>query len=173
MATRRQIISALVSLPAVMLAGCGNGSGGSATACSPIRITDGHDCALCGMTITHHPGPKAQACMRDGRVLPFCSVEDMLSWSWQPESQPNIRALYVHDLSLTDWDGPADDAYIEADRALYVVGHERRGSMGRPPAPFSDRADAEAFIAEHGGKLMAYRDLGWESVGASRTHQGH
>ncbi|MCC5809813.1 MAG: nitrous oxide reductase accessory protein NosL [Ectothiorhodospiraceae bacterium] len=166
MATRRQMLCLMAVLPALKLVGCGSDAGDPA-ACSPVRIADDHDCALCGMTINHYPGPKAQACLRDGRVLPFCSVRDMLSWAWQPESAPRIRVLYVHDLSRTDWDQPADEAYVDASHAYYVVGHQRRGAMGHSPAPFSGQEDAQSFADAHGGRLLAYAELDWETLQAA------
>ncbi len=176
MPTRRQMLVLLASLPALKLVGCGSDDNAAAVACSPIRLTDDHDCALCGMTVIRHPGPKAQACLRDGRVLPFCSVGDMFSWAWQPESGPSINALYVHDLSLTGWDEPDDDAYMAADQALYVVGHDQLGAMGHSPAPFSRRADAESFAEAHGGHLLAYDELNWDTFrgnGAGSDGHGH
>ncbi|MCC5857917.1 MAG: nitrous oxide reductase accessory protein NosL [Ectothiorhodospiraceae bacterium] len=176
MPTRRNVLFLLAGLPALSLFGCGGDGGSAADACSPIRLTDDHDCALCGMTVIRHPGPKAQACLRDGRVLPFCSVHDMLSWAWQPESGPSIRVLYVHDLSLTGWNQPSDDAYVPAEEAVYVVGHDQRGAMGHSPAPFSDRGDAEAFAEAHGGDLLAYDELNWDTFrgnGAESGGHGH
>ncbi len=176
MPTRRQLLALLASLPAVGLVGCGSDDAAVAENCSPIRLTDDHDCGLCGMTVIRHRGPKAQACLRDGRVLPFCSVHDMLSWAWQPESAPSINALYVHDLSNTGWDNPSDDHYMEAQQAVYVVGHDQRGAMGHTPAPFSQRDDAEAFASAHGGKLLAYDELDWDTFrgnGAAGHGNGH
>jgi copper chaperone NosL len=172
MPTRRQMLALLASLPALKLVGCGSDDTTVAEGCSPIRLTDEHECALCGMTVIRHPGPKGQACLRDGRVLPFCSVHDMLSWAWQPESAPNINALYVHDLSRTGWEEPSDDNYMEAEQAVYVVGHDQRGAMGHTPAPFSERADAEAFAAEHGGSLLAFDELDWDTFRGNGSNGG-
>jgi copper chaperone NosL len=164
MPTRRQLLALLAAAPALTLVACGSDRDTAATSCSPILLTDEHECALCGMTVVRYPGPKGQACLRDGRVLPFCSVQDLLAWSWQPESVPAIRTLFVHDLSRTGWDEPADDAWVEAQSAVYVMGHDRQGTMGHSPAPFSDPADAEAFAAHHGGRVMRFEELNWDNL---------
>lgn len=173
MAKRRDVLLLLAGLPVLSLVGCGGDGGAAADACSPAVLTDDHDCALCGMTVIRHPGPKAQACLRDERVLPFCSVHDMLSWAWQPESGPRIRELYVHDLSRTDWHQPADDAYMLAKDAVYVVGHDQRGAMGHSPAPFSSRTDAEVFAETYGGRLLAFDELNWETFRGNGDDGGH
>ncbi len=162
MITRRKMLGMLAGIPALLVLGCeGNGERAS---CKAVQLHDEHDCALCGMTVVAHPGPKGQVCLRDGEILPFCSTGDLLSWAWQPESAPSIEQMYVHDLSLTGWDSPGDDAWMDAEEAWYVVGHERRGAMGKPPAPFSVREDAEAFAGEHGGRVYTYRDLDWDII---------
>ncbi len=156
MTTRREILCLLGALPVLSLVGCGESGRDAAADCSPLILTDEHECALCGMTIVRFPGPKGQACRRDGRQLAFCSVSDMLSWAWQPESGPNIAALYVHNLSHTDWDEPSDEHWMDADKAWYVVGHDQQAAMGHSPAPFSSRDDAEAFAERHGGQLFEF-----------------
>ena len=163
MPTRRKVLMLLAGLPAATLVACGEREQ-AAAACEPIRLTEDHDCALCGMTIVEYPGPKGQACLRDGRILTFCSTHDLLAWAWQPESGPSIQSLHVHDLSRTGWEEPSDETYMDAGEAVYVVGHDVRGAMGHSPAPFSAQTDARAFAEQHGGHLVAFADLDFESL---------
>jgi copper chaperone NosL len=163
MPTRRQVLMLLAGLPTVTLMACGDRDT-AAIACTPIRLTDDHDCHLCGMTIVRYPGPKGQACLRDGRILTFCSVHDLLAWAWQPESAPAIASLHVHDLSRTSWESPSDEAYTDAHAAVYVVGHDQQGAMGHSPAPFSGESDARAFAERHGGHLVAFAGLDFDSL---------
>lgn len=164
MTTRRRVLAMLAGAPALTLIACGGEQETATTGCSPIHLTDEHECALCGMTIVRYPGPKGQACLRDGTLLTFCSVHDLLAWAWQPESAPAIDSLHVHDLSSTGWDSPSDDAYIDARTAVYVVGHDRRGAMGHSPAPFSNESDARTFAEGHGGRLLTFSDLDFDSL---------
>ena len=164
MPSRRQLLLFTAALPVVSLLGCGSEDETAAADCSPIELEDGHDCHLCGMTVVNHPGPKGQACLRDGRTLTFCSTRDLLSWAWQPESGPAIATLFVHDLSRTGWDEPSDDAWTDAEQAVYVVGHNRRGAMGHSPASFSEQADADAFVTDHGGRVLAFEELDWDTL---------
>ena len=165
MTTRRDIIAFMGALPILSLVGCGQGGDG-ASSCGPIVLGDNRSCALCGMTIGNFPGPKGQACLDGDKTLGFCSTNDLLSWAWQPESGPRINALYVHDLSATGWKAPGQDDWILADKAWYVTGHDRKGAMGHSPAPFSSKADAQAFASSHGGNVLAFADLDWDALKA-------
>ena len=163
MTTRRDVITFIGALPILSLAGCGQGEN-SAANCSPIVLADDRECALCGMTISNFPGPKGQACLDSDETLGFCSTNDLLSWSWQPESRPRIRALYVHDLSRTGWQKPSDESWMEASKGWYVTGHDQKGAMGHSPAPFSAKADAQTFASDHGGQLLTFEDLDWDAL---------
>lgn len=172
MTSRRKLLAMMAGLPVLALVGCSGEGEAVAQNCQPLLLTDEHDCALCGMTIIRFPGPKAQACLRDGRILPFCSVHDMLAWSWQPESRVAIQSLWVHDLSRTGWDEPDHDAWMPAEDAVYVVGHDQRGAMGHSPAPFSAQADARTFIEHHGGQLMALGDMNFDNFRGGQDASG-
>lgn len=173
MPSRRQILYLAAAAPMASLVGCGGSDDVAATDCSPIELHGGHDCHVCGMTVLNHPGPKGQACLRDGQVLTFCSTRDLLSWAWQPESAPIISALFVHDLSRTDWDQSSANAWMDPEQALYVVGHDLRGAMGHSPASFSERADADAFASRHGGQVLAFDDLDWDTLRTESGDNGH
>lgn len=173
MIDRRKMLMLMAALPLIQLTGCSREHTVSQHACHPLLLTDDHDCALCGMTIVRHPGPKGQACLRDGRLLPFCSVQDMLSWAWQPESRVAIQTLWVHDLSQTSWVEPEHTAWMDATKASYVVGHSQRGAMGHSPAPFSVKQDALAFAQKYGGKLYTLEQLNFDNFRGDSTTQPH
>ncbi|QOC21920.1 nitrous oxide reductase accessory protein NosL [Wenzhouxiangella sp. AB-CW3] len=169
MTTRRQILQMLALLPAAGLIGCGQQAEVGHDHCRVLTLTDEHECTLCGMTIVRFPGPKGQACLRDGEMLPFCSTGDLISWAWQPESAPAIAALFMHDLSLTGWDDPSDEHWVRATEAWFVLGHDQRGAMGHAPAPFSVKQNAETFAGQHGGRIYTWDELDWDIM---REHRG-
>lgn len=156
--TRRRFILVVGGVSLAALAGCG-GEEETSVACAPEPIADGDECAVCGMFIAGSPGPKAQACLRDGRLLKFCSTSDLFVWLLQPDSPPQLRQAYVHDMGQTQWEAPADDAYIAADTAIYVTEQPLRGAMGPTLAAFASAADAEAFMTEHGGRQLAFAEV--------------
>ncbi|MBA2781059.1 nitrous oxide reductase accessory protein NosL [Billgrantia kenyensis] len=158
MFTRRKFIILLGGVSLVGLTGCGS-EDQEVVSCGPVGIESGDECAVCGMFIAEYPGPKAQACLRDGRVLKFCSTSDMFVWLLQPDSVPKLKQAYVHDMGVTEWDSPGDDAYIEADVAYYVTEQPMMGAMGPTLASFGTEEEARAFMAEHEGRLLTYKEV--------------
>ena len=62
----------------------------------------------------------------------------------------------------------------EGEKAIYVEGSSRLGSMGPTFGSFSNEEDAKAFIAKYGGKLLHMKDITPEMVdlrgGANMDH---
>ncbi|MFY0989165.1 nitrous oxide reductase accessory protein NosL [Halomonas sp. C05BenzN] len=158
MLTRRRFIIVLGGVTLAGLAGCG-GEEEVAAACEPRPFRDDDECAVCGMFIAGFAGPKAQARLRDGRLLTFCSTSDLFVWLLQPDSVPQLRRAYVHDMGATEWERPSDDAFIPADVAVYVTEQPLMGAMGPTLASFGSEEAARAFMAEHEGRLLAYEEV--------------
>ncbi|WP_444678760.1 nitrous oxide reductase accessory protein NosL [Halomonas sp. E19] len=158
MLTRRKFIIVMGGVTLAGLAGCGQ-EAPQALVCTPQPIEPGDECAVCGMFIREYPGPKAQVCTRSGQVLKFCSTSDLFVWLLQPDSAPQRLKAYVHDMGITDWDSPSDDAFMEAELAFYVTDHPVMGAMGPTLATFGSEAEARAFMAEHQGQLLAYDEI--------------
>jgi len=115
----------------------------------------------CQMIVADHQGPKAQIFLTD-REEPvwFSSVRDAIAFTLLPEEPKNIAAVYVTDMAEASWDTPEPDTWIDAETAHFVIESERRGGMGALEAvPFSDAAEAENFIHQHGGRLVSYGDI--------------
>jgi copper chaperone NosL len=66
--------------------------------------------------------------------------------------------MFVQDMGKTDWDKPVAN-WIDAKTAIYVFGSKRLGSMGPTAASFSSEADAQAFAAQHGGKVLKFDEV--------------
>ncbi len=125
-----------------------------------IAFETGDECHVCGMIITRLPGPKGQAFdKRSNKVKKFCSSLDLISWYLQPENKPNIAEIYVHNMANTDWDTPDDTQLIPAKEAFFVVGSNKKGSMGSTIASFEKRQDAELFVKEWQGKILSFEQL--------------
>lgn len=123
----------------------------------PIAIEPGDECHVCGMIITRFPGPKGEAFVRhQSNVMKFCSTRDLFTWLLQPETASQVEAVFVHDMARNDWDKPGDTPLIDAHAAWYVVGSRRMGAMGPTLASFAERADAEAFSEQYGGRMVGF-----------------
>ena len=78
-----------------------------------------------------------------------------------PDEPKDIQAIYISDMGkATSWDKPGADNWVEARKAQFVIGSRVKGSMGGNEAvPFSDRSDAEKFVAENGGRIVAFAEV--------------
>ncbi|AMD00741.1 MULTISPECIES: nitrous oxide reductase accessory protein NosL [Halomonas] len=156
LATRTLAFAAIL-----LLAGCGNDDERPLAPAQPI--TDGDSCHVCGMLINDLPGPKGQVYLnRDEAVRKFCSTTDMFAFLLQPENETQLSHAWVHDVAVTPWGSPADDAFILASEAWYVAGHTQRGAMGHTLASFKERHHADAFRDTHGGEVLAFSDIDLE-----------
>jgi copper chaperone NosL len=91
----------------------------------------------------------------------FTSARDTLAFTMLPEEPKDISAIYVSDMGRApDWGRPGTENWVDARKALYVIGSSRRGGMGAEEAvPFAERAAAERFAAENGGRVVAFGEV--------------
>ena len=124
----------------------------------PTREAIGY---YCNMIVLDHTGPKGQVFLKS-QAAPvwFSSVRDALAFTLLPEEPKHIAAIYVNDMGQATWSAPEPGTWIEAKGAIYVIGSEMRGGMGAQEAvPFAERAQAEAFVARHGGRVVAFANI--------------
>ena len=116
----------------------------------------------CGMTLMEHSGPKGQIILasRDEPVW-FSSARDVFSFTMLGEEAKDVRAIYVSDMAKApSWDDPGATNWVDANQAFFVIGSAMQGGMGAAETiPFSDRAAADRFAGEHGGKVVAFADV--------------
>lgn len=146
-------------LMASILMGCDKSEEPTKTL-TPVAIETGDECHVCGMLITNFPGPKGEAYVRgSGIPLKFCSTRDLFSYMLQPESKVIVAKVYVHDMGATDWNHPANTAFVDARSAWYVADQPLKGAMGPTLASFRTQQDAQAFHVKHGGRLLRIEDI--------------
>jgi copper chaperone NosL len=127
---------------------------------------------FCGMNVQEHPGPKGQIILasRNDPVW-FSSARDALAFTLLPEEPKDIQAIYVSDMGKApSWDKPGAANWVEAHRAVFVIGSRLKGGMGADEAvPFSDRAAAEKFASEQGGRIVSFGDMPRDYILAGET----
>ena len=144
--------------------------------------TMGH---YCGMNVLEHPGPKGQILLAS-RIEPvwFSSARDTFSFTMLPEEPKDIRAIYVSDMGkATSWEEPGASNWVEARQASFVIGSRMKGGMGAEEAvPFSDKAAAEKFATENGGRVVSFAEVPKDYIlggtaepaeAAEEEHDGH
>lgn len=114
---------------------------------------------FCHMALIEHDGPKAQLFLR-GQKAPvwFSSPGEAFMFLATELAQPrDLRAVYVNDMGRGSWEKPEVGAWIEADKAFYVVGSSKTGAMGDKEAvPFASQDVAAQFAAQFGGHVLDF-----------------
>jgi copper chaperone NosL len=149
-------IAILAAFSLIAVAACREDN--SADLPQPVTMTSealGH---YCQMVVAEHPGPKAQVHLAGmENPLFFAQVRDAIAFQRMPEQSSQILIVYVSDMGAApSWREPGIDNWIPASTALYVAGSDAVGGMGAPEfVPFSSRAAAEEFAAEHSGRVVS------------------
>jgi copper chaperone NosL len=147
----------LLTVPAILtvLGACSDKTG------VPIpHEIDAHSaCDLDGMLLADYPGPKVQI-LYTGDPNPhwFCDTVEMFNMLLKPEQIRPVQAVFVQDMGQADWDHPVGH-WFDAKTGFYVFGSKRQGSMGPTIASFAHEADALAFAAREGGKMLRYDQI--------------
>ncbi len=169
---RIALIAALAG--ALAAAGC-NEKQTDAAAPPAVELTDAAVGHYCGMSVLEHSGPKAQIILASRKdPVWFSSARDAFSFTMLPEEPKDIRAIYVSDMGKApSWDKPGRTNWIDAKSASFVVGSRMKGGMGSDEAvPFLEKASAEAFATENGGRVVSFADMPRDYVLGSGTQGG-
>lgn len=142
------------------LAGC-SGSGDTAT---PMAVAMTEDAVgyYCQMYVLDHGGPKAQIHLKGvEQPLWFSQVTNAVDYVSDKERDREIVAIYVSDMAkAVSWGEPGESNWIDASSGFFVIDSAQMGGMGTPEAiPFGSKADADAFVGEHGGTVVAFADI--------------
>jgi copper chaperone NosL len=116
------------------------------------------------MAIFGFPGPKGEAFTgshigNNKPPMKFCSTGDMLAYLLQPEVKSHIHTAWVHDMGATGWDNPADNAFIDARQAWYVINHPIDGAMGATLASFREKTAAIRFAEKYQARVIRYDEI--------------
>lgn len=156
-----RVAAATAIAAAALVAGCGQEAAPPPMPL-PDEVTYASVGRYCGMTLADHEGPKGQIHLQ-GQAEPvwFSSVRDTIAFTRLPEEPRDIAAIYVNDMGRArNWAQPEPGTWIDARKAWFVIDSDVRGGMGAPEAvPFSDQAAAEAFQAQHRGRVVQLADV--------------
>lgn len=162
-------------------AGClgGIGPGGGSATPSPVDLSGGQQDDRGGMVIGLHGGPNGQIFYAENEpeghgnparfhtlsfgLFPYHFERRELGWS--------AEAIYATDYSVADYDlferegrtyvssPTAPETFEDAEELTYVLESDVLGGMGPDFIPFSDPADARAFLDDHGGRTVGFEDI--------------
>jgi copper chaperone NosL len=157
----RHSLAIIAVFAAFGLSGCSD-SGSSAELPQPVAMTEEAVGHYCNMTIFEHDGPKAQIHLKNNQFpIWFSQVRDAIAYTRLPEETWEAVAIYVHDMARANsWAEPGDDAWIDIQKAFFVIDSRMAGGMGAPETiPFGTRAAADASTSANGGKVVALADI--------------
>lgn len=157
----KALLPVLALLAALSAGGC-DSQDSAAAAPPPVALTAEAIGHYCGMALLEHEGPKGQILLRGSdRPVWFSSARDAIAFTMLAEEAKTLRAVYVSDMGRAEsWEQPGATNWVEARRAVFVIGSRRMGGMGAAEAvPFSDRGAADRFAAEHGGRVLPFAQV--------------
>jgi len=109
-------------------------------------------CPVCGMFVARYPDWTGMIVYRNDVRVYFDGPKDLFTYYLNPgkydpaRKRADIAALYVKDYYSL--------ASIDGKRAIYVIGSNLLGPMGKELIPFARNADAEGFLKDHQGKAI-------------------
>lgn len=118
--------------------------------------------AVCGMLVRDQSAPRAQVVHRDGERAFLCSIGDLLVHLSAPSPHGKPAQIWVEALAPDEdpsesHTGPHE--WIPAERAVYVVGIERRGIMGPPVLVYRSQDDAQQVTAGTAARILDFEAL--------------
>ena len=124
----------------------------------PVKPAKADKCPVCGMFAAKYPDFITQIIYKDGSYAVFDGAKDMFKYYFnfakyaQGKKATDMDSLYVTDYySLSPIDG---------FNAVYVIGSDVFGPMGRELIPFEKPADAEEFKKDHKGtSILKFKDV--------------
>lgn len=138
----------------------------AASACfaaEPAKPSKTDKCPVCGMFVYKYPDFLAQVVFKDGSRAFFDGAKDMFHYLFnlqkydKAKKKEDIDSIFVTDYySLAPTDGR---------KAIYIIGSDVEGPMGRELIPFEKDEDAEEFIDDHlGKKKLLFDEITFELV---------
>ncbi len=124
-------------------------------------------CPVCGMFVAGYPNWLAVIEYRDGTRSWFDGPKDLVTFLLNPGAvAPARKRADVASIRVRDY---YSLAFIDGEKAFYVMGSDVLGPMGKELVPFAKQADAEGFSRDHGGKtILRLREATQDTLRALR-----
>ena len=124
----------------------------------PAKPAPGTKCPVCGMFVAKYPDWVGQIHFRDGSVEFFDGAKDLFKYYFDLKKyRPGRTQKDVADIYVTEY---YDLRQIDARKALFVIGSDVFGPMGRELIALATQKDAEEFLRDHKGKrILKFEDI--------------
>ena len=115
----------------------------------PVLVNQGehkNSCVNCGMSLKMFYKTSHIATFSDGSKKQYCSIACLSS---------DMKKEHIVSVDVVD---AKTQKLINAEKAYYVIDSDVKGTMSkRSKLAFATHQDAEAFIKEHGGKIITFQ----------------
>jgi copper chaperone NosL len=150
---RRRIIPVLILLAFISYA-----SSLAAAEKKPLTPSSKDKCPVCGMFVAKYPDFLAQIIFKDGTAFFFDGPKDMFKFYFNLQRySPKKKVEDIGTLYVTDYYSLLP---IDGFTALYVIGSDVYGPMGRELIPFGKNHEALEFKRDHKGKeILNFQDI--------------
>ena len=116
-----------------------------------IAVPSRAKCPVCGMFVDKYPRFAAKVTITSGESFYFDGIKDLLKFITAPkEYLPSFKGEVAR-IDVSDY---YTLRRLDAKEAVYVIGSDIFGPMGRELIPFESRQSAEGFIKDHGGEIL-------------------
>jgi copper chaperone NosL len=129
----------------------------------PIKPSPKDKCPVCGMFVAKYPDFLAEVLFKDGSYALFDGAKDMFKYYFNLKKyHPSKNLSDIDSIYVTNY---YDLTLINGYTAVYVLGSDVYGPMGRELIPFEKEGDAREFMKDHKGKsLKKFKEISYEMV---------
>jgi copper chaperone NosL len=129
----------------------------------PIKPTPRDKCPVCGMFVAKYPDWVAEILFKDESYAVFDGAKDMFKYYFNfGKYNPSKNWSDIDSIYVTDYYGLT---FIDGTKAVYVIGSDVYGPMGRELIPFEKEEDAREFMKDHRGKsLLRFKGVTMEVI---------
>lgn len=119
-----------------------------------INVPKIEKCPVCGMFVYKYPKWAAVLEIKRNNEfskLYFDGVKDLIKFYINPSKWGNYNNIKINKIIVTDY---YNQTAIDGKKAVYVIGSDVFGPMGKELIPFENKSGAMAFIKYHGGSVI-------------------
>lgn len=129
----------------------------------PIKPSAEEKCPVCGMFVAKYPDWVGEIIFNDGSVAFFDGAKDLFKYYFNLKKyNPKKNAADIGAIYVTEY---YNMKLINAHDALYVIGSDVYGPMGRELIPFETIEDAEVFMKDHKGeRILKFKEISLKKV---------
>jgi copper chaperone NosL len=123
-----------------------------------VKPSNTDKCPVCGMFVAKYPDFVAEVVFKDGSRAVFDGAKDLFKYYFDlAKYNPSKKTTDIDSIFVTDY---YSMRAVDGLKALYVVGSNVYGPMGREFIPFANEEDAREFMTDHAGQsLVRFTDL--------------